>query len=1080
MKKTLLFLFIIPMFLTCAYAQKPGFYPVLDSLQAKKVTDTITSIVKDGVMHINPVRITSADCDDRHKSLTLNFNAALAEYPARPASVRAVYSAVRSLLSDKYRHYELKIITDKKELSELIPAYFNPEFKELTKHQKEKNRKEYQEHITPVEPAKKPAADRLQKRLDGINAEKTTRLGQMKKDKRIIDKHRWPDLGPTPLVMREDMPYKISNGLQNKHIALWQSHGLYYEQRLARWEWQRARIFQTVEDLYTMSYVLPYLTPMLENAGAVVMLPRERDTQLNEIIVDNDNPDSGYSEMNGYYSWTRDKKDAQGFANAKEIYSGYDNPFKLGTFRQTGTLKSSGARRNEKPSEAEWTPDIPEAGEYAVYVSYKSLPLSARDARYTVHHMGGETRFRVNQQMGGGTWIYLGTFMFEAGRNLSGRVTLSNQSEEKDAIITADAVRFGGGMGNIGRYAEDSIQTALFGDADFPPLTSNYPRFTEGSRYWLQWAGFADSVYTFYEGRNDYTDDYSSRGRWVNALAGGSEKHPLNPGLKIPVDLSFAFHTDAGTTLNDSIIGTLAIYTRACEGTELLPTGDERSTSRDYTDLVQTQIVNDLRATWNPDWTRRGIWNRSYAESRLPQVPAMLLELLSHQNFADMRYGLDPNFRFTVSRAIYKGMLRYLSSTQGFEYVVQPLPVNSFSITFTEDGKARLSWLPTVDELEPTATSDGFMVYTRIGGIDQAFDNGQYVTGHSLTLPIEYGQHYSFKITAVNRGGESFPSEILSICKVPDEKGKILIINGFTRISAPDSYASSDSLYGGFTDQSDHGVPYKKDISYIGSQYEFRRIIPWMDDDSPGFGASHATYETTVLPGNTFDYPLVHGEAFVRTGYSYTSTSLQAFTAEERAIRPDGYFAVDLILGKQKQISRGGTGAFGVHYHAFSPDLQHVLSQYALKGGNMIISGAYVASDIWDGVERDSLCIHFAEDVLKFKWRSGHASESGEIINAPSPFQAFYNGELSSQPLFRFNTRLNSTVYAVESPDALEPSCPEAFTIFRYRDNRFSAGVAYRGAYSTVVLGFPIETLSTPDERAQLISQCLYFFNTDK
>ncbi len=1080
------------LFFTCAYAQKSGFYPVLDSLQAKKVTDTITSIVKDGVMRISHLRIISADCDDRHKLLTLNFNAALAEYPARPASVQAVYSAVRSILKGKYNNYKLRIISDNKELSELIPAYFNPEFKGLTKHQKERNRREYVKHVTPKSPGKikketgrktpeqKAADARLQKRLEGINATKAERLEQIKKDNRITARHDWPDLGPTPLVRREDMPYEISNGLQNKHIALWQSHGLYYEQRLARWEWQRARIFQTVEDLYTMSYVLPYLTPMLENAGAVVMLPRERDTQPNEVIVDNDNPESGYSEMNGYYSWTKDKIDAQGFAHTKEIYTGYDNPFKMGTFRSTGTLNVTGSGRNEKPSVVEWTPDIPETGEYAVYVSYKSLPLSARDARYTVHHKGGETRFRVNQQMGGGTWIYLGTFMFEAGRQLSGRVTLTNQSEEKDAVITADAVKFGGGTGNIGRYAEDSVQKALYGDAAFPPLVSHYPRFTEGARYWLQWAGFADSVYTFYEGRNDYTDDYSSRGRWVNALAGGSEKHPLNPGLKIPIDLSFAFHTDAGTTLNDSIIGTLAIYTRTCEGTELLPTGDERLTSRDYTDLVQTQIVNDLRATWNPDWTRRGIWNRSYAESRLPQVPAMLLELLSHQNFADMRYGLDPNFRFTVSRAIYKGMLRYLSSTEGYEYVVQPLPVNSFGIAFTEDGKAHLSWLPTADNLEPTASSDGYVVYTRIGGNDQAFDKGHFVTGHSLTLPIEYGKHYSFKITAVNRGGESFPSEILSICKVPDEKGKILIVNGFTRVSAPDSYASSDSLFGGFTDQLDHGVPYKKDISYIGSQYEFRRIIPWMDDDSPGFGASHSTCETTVLPGNTFDYPLVHGEAFVRAGYSYTSSSLRAFTAEERTVRPDGYFAVDLILGKQKQIKRGGTGPFGIHYQAFSPDLQHVLAMYAQQGGNMIISGAYVATDIWDGVERDSLCIHFAEDVLKFKWRSDHASESGEIIAAPSPFKAFYNGELSNRPLFRFNTRLNSTVYAVESPDALEPSCPEAFTIFRYRDNRFSAGVAYRGPYSTVVLGFPIETLSTPDERAELISQCLYFFNTDK
>ena len=34
----------------------------------------------------------------------------------------------------------------------------------------------------------------------------------------------------------------------------------------------------------------------------------------------------------------------------------------------------------------------------------------------------------------------------------------------------------------------------------------------------------------------------------------------------------------------------------------------------------------------------------------------MLLELLSHQNFADMRYGSDPRFKFLVSRAIYKGI----------------------------------------------------------------------------------------------------------------------------------------------------------------------------------------------------------------------------------------------------------------------------------------------------------------------------------------------------------------------------------------------------------------------------------------
>jgi len=78
----------------------------------------------------------------------------------------------------------------------------------------------------------------------------------------------------------------------------------------------------------------------------------------------------------------------------------------------------------------------------------------------------------------------------------------------------------------------------------------------------------------------------------------------------------------------------------------------------------------------------QGLWNKSYSEARLPEVPTMLLELLSHQNFTDMRYGLDPRFRFTVSRAIYKGMLKYLSYNSGQPYIVQPLSVEQFSSRF--------------------------------------------------------------------------------------------------------------------------------------------------------------------------------------------------------------------------------------------------------------------------------------------------------------------------------------------------------------------------------------------------------------
>lgn len=59
-----------------------------------------------------------------------------------------------------------------------------------------------------------------------------------------------------PIVSPIKCHYLPTKGLLNRHIALWQSHGYYFEQSLNRWEWQRARIFETVEDLYTQSFVM--------------------------------------------------------------------------------------------------------------------------------------------------------------------------------------------------------------------------------------------------------------------------------------------------------------------------------------------------------------------------------------------------------------------------------------------------------------------------------------------------------------------------------------------------------------------------------------------------------------------------------------------------------------------------------------------------------------------------------------------------------------------------------------------------------------------------------------------------------
>ena len=101
---------------------------------------------------------------------------------------------------------------------------------------------------------------------------------------------KWGDIDydDEPWVSNTSRPIEITRGLQNRHFAIWQSHGRYYDREKGFWKWQRPQLFGTTEDLYTQTIVVPYLIPMLELAGANVFTPRERAWQTHEVIIDND------------------------------------------------------------------------------------------------------------------------------------------------------------------------------------------------------------------------------------------------------------------------------------------------------------------------------------------------------------------------------------------------------------------------------------------------------------------------------------------------------------------------------------------------------------------------------------------------------------------------------------------------------------------------------------------------------------------------------------------------------------------------------------------------------------------------
>ena len=923
---------------------------------------------------ISTPKLKSVDIDYERKTIAIHASESFAYQPFRPETVEAVYNQVKELLPGPVHYYRLTIFADGKPIEELIPNIY-------------RNKKKDKERMS---------------------------LKTDYKDK------AW--------VKNISRPNEISRGLQDRHIAIWQSHGNYFKNDKNEWGWQRPRLFCTTEDLFTQSFVLPYVIPMLENAGAIVYTPRERDTQKNEIIVDNDTPNASlYLEVGSKKAhWAT--APIKGFAQKKAIYRDGENPFTDGTCRFIPTERKK--KKNKDQAFAEWVPTLPAKGEYAVYVSYRTLPNSVNDARYLVFHNGGVTEFKVNQKIGGGTWVYLGTFEFDKGNNDYGMVVLSNESSEH-GVVCADAVRFGGGMGNIERGGK----------------TSGLPRYLEGARYSAQWAGMPYEVYAGRKGENDYADDINTRSNTINYLSGGSVYNPQQPGLGIPLEMTMALHSDAGCSKTDELIGSLGIYTTDFNNGKL-NTGIDRYASRDLADILLTQIQKDIYSSYNLSWTRRSMWNRNYSETRLPATPSTIIELLSHQNFADMQLGHDPNFKFTVGRAIYKGILQFVAGQHDKEYVVQPLPVSNFTIRFgKKKNTLELSWKGENDPQEPTAQPREYIVYTRIGY--GGFDNGTLVSKTSHTVKIEPGLVYSFKVTAVNRGGESFPSEILSAYKAKRERERVLIINGFDRVSGPAVINTFDKA--GFDLEQDPGVPYLSNISFSGAQIGFDRAQAGKEGEG-SLGYSGSELEGMKIAGNTFDYPFIHGKAIQAAGkYSFVSCSDEA--VENGTVTLEDYPVVDYILGMEKE-----DPVHKVYYKTFSSAMQRIITSYCQSGGNLFVSGAYVGSDM-SGTQGNR---EFTEKILKYGYQSSMTDKSSNRINGL--------GRTITIP-----RAPNETSYAVPAPDCIVP-VDTAFPVFTYVPGNQSAGIAYKGNYRTFVLGFPFESIQSEADRATIMAGILGFF----
>lgn len=912
-----------------------------------------------------PYRLLHYTLNENKKSITITVSDNFTQQTFTEKKVKKIYKKVYHILPSQYRKYELRIQSGGSTIDQLVAL--------------------------------------------------------QQSDSRYVRKI-WKDInytGPS-WVRNVSKPYKISEGLDNRHIVVWASHGRYYDVNQGRWKWQRPPLFGTSEDLFTPTIVYPYLIPMLENAGAVVFTPKERDLQTEEVIVDNDGGLSQgvYQEQNGKeYPWVTSAK--PGFAYLYPTLQTNDRPFIQGSVRMVLTSK-----KKKNYAEISYQPQLKTAGKRAVYVSYQTLDGSIDDAEYIVYHKGQTTHLKVNQQMGGGTWVYLGTFDFDAGCNPYNRVVLTNKSKH-DGIVTADAVRFGGGMGNVVRGTD----------------TSGVPRYLEGARYYAQWAGVPSQLYNAKGGNDDYADDINVRSFMTNWLSGGSVYLPTKAGLGVPIELSLAIHSDAGfDRWGDNTIGSLTICTTGFNEGKL-NSGISRQASKDFASMLLQSVNRDLTQTLKR-WNIRGVMDKNYSETRLPEMPSAILETMSHQSFADMKWGQDPNTKFVLARAIYKAMLHFVAQQHGESATIQPLPPQSLYTKMKNKGKVELRWQPTEDPQEPTAKPQAYIVYIAAGTSD--FDNGTLVKGKSYTITTLPNVVYRYKVTAINKGGESFPSEIVSTYYSPNAQSKILVVNHFNRLSAPAVINTTSSQ--GFDLSQDPGVVYGENMGWMGYQQVFDKAQMGIMDTN-GLGYTDSSLVGKTIKGNSFDNIETHVRALAKLK-KYNIVSCSDESVAYGLVDLEDFDLVDIIMGLEKNDANALKS-----YHTFDDTWQKLIRNYTRSHGNILVSGAYIGSDMQAMKEMD-----FLQNTLRMNYlHSQKVSQDSTSVLIDSYPTALYQYPCAEH-------------YGLTYVDVLD-TVGSSRVLLRYL-NGYTAGTIYKANdYGCAVLGFPLECITDKQAQTKLLQQ---------
>lgn len=616
-----------------------------------------------------------------------------------------------------------------------------------------------------------------------------------------------------------------TGALTGKTIYLSAGHG--WQWNGYNWRTQRPVYQGFIEDHNNAEAVTQYLIPYLEQAGATVIPVRERDWNTNRISVDNGAPE--YLESGTWQTGTQT--------------TGYG-----GDYRFAVTVDGAAT------ASVTWTLTAPTTARYALYAWNVPGSNRAADAHYTVHHAGGVTEVRLDQRLRPVTWRYLGTFPLYAGPVT---VTLDNASATAGAVVIADALRLGGGT-------FDNL-SGISTEAPRPPFK---PWWESATYYFSQWVGLNPADWPYF-------NDVVARPMFSRWNHRGVNEDALY--------ISWHTNGSSGTTRGTvSYVHNGDTYPRT-EGSLQLQAA------------VHTELIHDLRAGWDAAWTDLGKRAANLGEVRMlwdddpaVRMPGVLLEIAYHDQADDADALKDPRFNQLAARAVYQGIVHYFEQRDGITLTELPEPPTHLRVQNLGNGQVRVAWEPSPTDGVGLAgdPATAYRLYTSPDGF--AWSAPLPVTGTAVTLSgLTPGQTLYVRVTGVNAGGESFPTEVLG-ARVGE--AALLIVNGYDKLNRYGLVSETDPVEG-------------------------TNLRLWLDRI------------------NRFAYVVSHGQA-VPAQYAWDSASNEAVMSG--AVDLQAYAMVDWLLGRE---STEVDGTLNSRERA-------ALADYLAQGGALLISGTELAWDL--------------------------------------------------------------------------------------------------------------------------------------